>query len=142
MTDSWLLFKLIFYFVIQNFECQELRPAVLVSNNKGVVRTEQVYFGYLGCNENKTEELKENDKLHNQKLDLLQELMIKLYNLTGHQKEIQDQLKLSINTFDNSTESLQNEISQLKVENNNLQRQVSKFQDELNACHIQKKGIF
>ncbi len=84
MSDSWLLLKLLVYIVIQNIECQELRPAVLVSKNEGVVLTEQVYLGYLGCSENKTEELRQIEKRINHKLDQLQDLVINIYSLTGH----------------------------------------------------------
>ena len=69
---------------------QELRPAVVVSNNEGVVRTEQVFFGFMGCNESSTNHLeelvyKQNETIKELKenFDQLKQVVLSLSNRTG-----------------------------------------------------------
>ena len=62
---------------------QELRPAVVVSNNEGVVRTEQVFFGFMGCNESSTKHLEETIKELKENFEQLKQIVISLSNRTG-----------------------------------------------------------
>ena len=140
---------LIYFRVVQNSEAQELRPAVLVSKNEGVFRTENVYLGFMGCSENRSGDLsetviKQNSKINeiNNKLEQFQDLITNIYNLTGN-KFLTKNLSKSANiSWGNSYQELLNEISNLKDEIGNLQVQLSKMQDELNICRFNKTGIF
>ena len=53
------LFVYIIYILIAKSEGQEMRPAVVVSKTAGVINSEHVYIGFMGCNDSSTIDLRE-----------------------------------------------------------------------------------
>ena len=113
---------------------QELRPAVLVSNTEGLVRTEHVFIGYVGCNET-SDELKatinkQNSAINelNQKFDFLYRLMI---NITKTDK---------FPAWMNASVP-QSEIERINTENEQLKLELSKVKGALQFYSLTATGI-
>ena len=84
---------ILIYTLLENSRSQDpaLRPALVVSNSSGAIRTEQVFFGFVGC-ENSQNDFKEiinkqnaSIKELNEKFDHLNKVVLDLSNRTGFQ---------------------------------------------------------
>ncbi len=150
MVTISLTFSAIFYFLLDRFsEAQELRPALFVTNNDGVVRTENGYLGFLDCKENATGDLRETVTKQNStiielkmqsenlinKVAQLEKLMFNLYNLTGNKLLMKNTSESSIKTCENSNNDFQNEIT-------NLRDEIRHLQEELKIFRYNKTGRF
>ena len=139
--SRWLLIAGFICILAKYFDARDLRSVVLVQKMR------------QGCNAIRKETLNRNGTMKdsiifehfnkmNQKIENLQELIFKLYNLIENKFLKQNHLILPINMCENSTESFNNESLNLTNYNSNLNLQIKKLKEELRSLTNKKKGTF
>ncbi len=105
-----LLLILIIYILIEISKGQELRPALVVSNKAGAINSEQVFIGFMGCNESSTSDLKEIINRQNKTIQELvkrveqhDQFIASLSNRTGIQLLQNDQITSTPNNCECSS---------------------------------------